>query len=79
MKVWENSNSNLLSLYDNSKDKGEAFAALMTPRTKFDSLRQWMEETLRLLRLSQKSAVEQSELFIHSTKIFRSFQKTMSL
>ena len=56
----------LINMYDRDYTKREAFSALMNSKKSFITLKDFTEEVLKLLTLSQKDIEEQARIFIHA-------------
>ena len=56
----------LINIYDRDYTKREAFSALMNNKKSYSNIKDFTEETLKLLTLSQKDIEEQAKIFVHA-------------
>ena len=56
----------LINIYDRDYTKREAFSALMNNKKSYNNLKDFTEEILKLLTLSQKDIEEQAKIFVHA-------------
>ena len=56
----------LINIYDRDYTKREAFSALMNNKKSYNNLKDFTEDILKLLSLSQKDIEEQANIFVHA-------------